>query len=184
MKFLLFGIIGLLSFLGTLLGVLALTGNLSSEALQRVSSKPEPAAAATPATSQDPVGPLAQALKAKEEDLKKRELALKEREGILDQREKDLNKLRTDLEGIRTEVSAAMDAKEEERQMQLQTVAETLEAMRPENAAASLQGMPEKDVADILKLVQTKNRGKIMDAMKGDSGYAAGVLKALQEGRL
>src|SRR5690606_16095761 len=123
MKIILFGVVGLLAFVGILAGLLALDGNLSPEALQRMVNPPPPEAA--PAFTQDPVNPLAQALKQKETALRQKQQELDEREARLEQREKELNRLRTDLENMRAEIGVAMDEADAERTLRLQSVADT-----------------------------------------------------------
>jgi flagellar motility protein MotE (MotC chaperone) len=181
-KYALLGLMGLLSFVGTLIGLLALTGNLSWERLQQVAN-PVPARTAPASSAPDPVGPLAEALKQKEAQLRKLEQNLSAREARVEQREKELNRLRGDLEGLRAEISSAMDEADTDQEARRKTVADTLAAMRPENAARTLQGMSRDEVAAILNLVPARSRGKIMDAMR-EQEFATGVLQALQEQRL
>lgn len=181
-RYLLLGGIGIFSFLGSLAGILAVTGNLSPELWKRMVA-PAPAPAATAPAPQDSLGPLAEALKQKETHLTLREQELRQREARVEQRERELDRLRADLEVLRVEISTAMDTADEEQQARRKTVADTLAAMRPENAARTLQSMGRDEVAAILNLVPARSRGKIMDAMK-EQDVAAGVLQALQEQRL
>ncbi|MBI2431652.1 MAG: hypothetical protein HYV26_02145 [Candidatus Hydrogenedentes bacterium] len=180
MKYVLYMVVACISFLGALAGMLAVTGNLSSEALQRVAKSEEAVTEHKAAGKEDPLGPLAQSLKQKEDTLKKQEQELKERESRVEQREKELNQLRTELEGIRSEINTSLDEADSERQKRLETVANTLAAMDPDKAAGSLSVMPEDEAAAILNLVEIKERGKIMDAMK-DQEFTSRVLQALQE---
>lgn len=183
MKFLLLGLISVISFLGTLVGALALTGNLSADAVKRIVSGTPAESAAPGPTSRDPLGPLAEALNQKEAQLKEREQALRQREARVEQREKELERLRADIETMRSEISTAMDEADAQQEERRKTVADTLAAMRPENAARTLESMPRDEVAAILNLVPNRNRGKIMDAMK-EPDTASDVLQALQDQRL
>ena len=185
MKYAILGGIALISFCISLGAALALTGNLSGDKLGQLVGLSEPESVAAAEAVQDPVGPLAQELKRKEQELQERSRSLEEREKQLDQRERELEQLRQNLETLQAEINTALDEDEQERETRLMTVAATVAAMDPENAAHSLGSMPEVDVAEILRLVDEKDRGKILDAMEETGqGTTAAVLRALQEGRL
>jgi flagellar motility protein MotE (MotC chaperone) len=181
MKYVLYGVLALLSFAGSMVLALALTGNLNKEALDRLMQK-EPEMSVPAPSPTDTIGPLTQQIKKKEEQLKQREQELSERESQLNQREAGLKQLQTQLEGIQKEISGTLESAEAERNLRVQTVALTLAQMKPDKAAKSLESMPVEDVAAILAQVKDKDRGKIVEAM--DPQTATKVLRALQESKL
>ena len=180
MKIVLFAVLALISFVGALAGALAMTGNLSAEALTQVISG-APAAEeqhkAEPET--DALGPLAQQIKKKENDLKEREQQLEQRESQIAQREQELTQLQKKLEDLQKQVNGGLEDAEKERRARIQTVAQTIEGMKSQKAAESLENMPPEDAAAVLGLVKPKERGKIVEAMKTEA--ATRVLRILQE---
>ena len=187
MKMVLFAVIGLLSFAGALAGGLAMTGNLSGEALSRIVLGPkagetgqrEGTESDKPRETEDPLGPLAQQIKKKENELKDREDQLNQREAQINQRETELAQLQTKLEELQKQIGGSLADADKERQTRIQTVASTIEKMKPLKAAESLQNMPPEDAAAVLSLVKAKERGKVVEAMKPE--MATRVLRLLQE---
>lgn len=182
MKLLLFGLAGLLSFVGSLVAILALTGNLSAEALARLRGREPEISLSNPLPAPDMLGSLAQELKSREARLKKWEDTLKQREAQLDQRESEIEKVRSATEEIRREISLSMDEKTEEHRKAVESSANSVANMKPSSAAEVLKNLPESDVAEILALVKDKDRGKILDAM--DPRLVSKVLQSLQEQNL
>ena len=183
MKPVLFGLVGLLSFVGVFVGSLAATGNLNKAALDRA-LKREPAmteaAGPGPATQavSDTIGPLAQQLKKKEDALNEREKKLDEREAELAQREKDLEALRGQVETLQQEVKGEMNAQAGETQKKREAIALTIGEMKPDKAAERLKGLPTEDVAAILSGMKSKEAGKILEAM--DAAEATRVFQLMQ----
>lgn len=178
MKTVLYGLIAILAFLVSLVLALALTGNFSKEALNRLmNNEPEMTAEAQPEA--DPLGPLAAQLKKKQEELKAREAELQAREAQLEQRAQSLAQLQTQLEEIQQKLYGSLEDAEAEQALRLKTIAVTVEAMKPDKAAERLAKMPPDDVAEILAQVKDKSRGKIVEAM--DPEFATNVLRAMQD---
>ncbi len=180
MKTVVMALIGLLSFAATLVLSLYLTGNLSTDALQRVfgQAPPAPIEAAPP----DPLAPLVQQVKRRENALQQREQELKRRESQVAQREQELAQLQKRLEDLQKQIDDSLADAEKERKVRLETVASTISVMKPDKAAERLEQLPIEDVAEILHLVKPKERGKIVEAMTSDR--AGLILRALQERRL
>jgi len=169
---------GLAVFALTLVGVLAATGNLNAESLARLSGAAPQGAAALPpvAASTDS---LAEENRKRKAELDAREKALSAREQQLVQREKDLTALRVQVETVKSEIDGAMKSADEERQTQIETVANTISSMKPEAAAERIEKFSVEDQADILKrITKVKDRAKILEAMSPES--AARVMTALQ----
>jgi flagellar motility protein MotE (MotC chaperone) len=181
MKYLIFLLVAVLVFGLTLAGALAMTGNLNGEALARMVSgdtAPDLAAPGAAAPS-DPLSPLAQQLKRREDALKEREDRLKTWEAQLLQREGSLEQMRTELEALQKQLNATVDEADAERKSRIEAIAITMEKMRPERAAERLLGLPTEEAAEILALVKDKSRGKIIESM--DADQATRVLRMMQE---
>lgn len=181
MKIVIYALAALLAFALTLAGALAVTGNLSGEALARIAGgDPAPGlpAPGAPAVS-DPLSPVAQQLKRREDALLEREARLKTWEAQLIQREGSLESLRKELESLQKQLNTTVAEAEADRKSRLEAVAITIEKMRPERAAERLLGLPTEEAAEILVLVRDKARGKIIEAM--DADQATRVLRVMQE---
>ncbi len=179
MKYALFLLLGLLSFAGALAGALALTGNLNGEALQRLLGSPAAEAVNNASAENQDVDMLVRQLREKETALARKEQELKERESQLLLREESLKTLRDEVEQMQSRVQGAMEEADAERKVRIESVALTLTEMRPNKAAERLDGMPPEEVAEILALIEAKDRGKIIEAM--DAETATRVLRQLQE---
>lgn len=179
MKYVLYLLIGLLVFAVTMVTALAVTGNLNAEALAALTGAEQEAMPATETPDSDTLGPLAQQLKAREAALNAREAKVKDMEMQLQQRQAALEKMRTELEGLQKQIGGAMEDADTERAARVQSVAITLEKMKPDKAAERLVSLPAEEVASILALVKDKARGKIIEAM--DPDQATRVLQMLQE---
>jgi flagellar motility protein MotE (MotC chaperone) len=178
MKFALFFLLAVLSFIGTLALILFLTGNLNKAALERALSQ-EPDFATAAGDAPDSLRSLADEFKKKEQELLKRELRLKEKEAQLGKRELELEDLKKEIETMQSEIQQTLGEEEEARKARIETVAITVAAMKADAAAAALKGMEVEEVAEILKKIpKEKDRGKIVEAMEPER--ATRVLSALQ----
>ncbi|HOK89552.1 MAG TPA: hypothetical protein PK379_05965 [Candidatus Hydrogenedentes bacterium] len=188
MKYALIAIVAVGSFVGSLVGAMALTGHLNGESLARLSgAKPaeqaSPAPAADNPTPADPVrvsslDTLSRQLREKEAALNQREEELKQREAQLATREAELAKLRADLETMQKQLESSLQDADTERQVRLKTIALTVSEMKPDKAAERLEGLDPADIAEILLQVEGKNRGKIMEALSPET--AVSVMRQLQ----
>lgn len=166
MKYLLLFVIPfLLVFAAVIAGGLWLTGNLSADALsQMVSPSGE---TPTPSPTADPMTTLAQELQRQRDDLGKRAADLDERAERVQRMEQELAKMRDDVAELLENLSTLLDGADEEAEARRREVAQTLAEMKPDAAADVLRGMPARDAAKLLLLVQeTKDRAKILDALK------------------
>ncbi|HOZ47409.1 MAG TPA: hypothetical protein PLO37_13690 [Candidatus Hydrogenedentes bacterium] len=168
------------SFAATLTGLLAASGRLSRETIEALLKHPQPVVA--PQQAADDVGPLANALRARKEELDARQADLDAREKRIAQMLADLEELRTDIDGIRKDIQRSLDSIDEDRGERMASVAKSLSEMKPENAAKALADWPIDEAASVLGQIREKERGKILDSM--DSGKAAVLLQALQEKKL
>lgn len=186
MKLFLFGLVGLFSLVATLVGSLAVTGNLSQEKIRGLWDKEALAEAqakekANEEANAPTLGTLAQQLREREKELEARKVALDEREKQLDQREVDLAKTRTELETMQSAINESYGVAAEDKKSQLKTIAITLENMEAEGAAKSLETMPTDEAAEILMSVKEKKRGEILDVMSAET--AARILKEIRDAR-
>ncbi len=181
MKYVLYLLIALLVFGITMVTALAVTGNLNADAIAALTggAPAETTAAAPESKSSDSLGPLAQQLKAREADLNAREAKVKEMELQLQQRQASLEKMRTELETLQKEIGGSMDDADTERATRVQSVAVTMEKMKPDKAAERLSALPAEEAAEILALVKDKSRGKIIESMEPEQ--ATRILRMLQE---
>lgn len=169
----------LVVFVGSLAGLLAATGNLNAEALGRLAGQPPAGTAALPEKVPS-TDELAEENRARMNALQERERTLDEREKQITQREKDLETLRTQLETMKTQIEGAMKSADEERASQMETIANTIVAMKPAEAAERLEKFPVEDQAEIVKrITKVKDRAKLLEAMKPET--AARVMTFLQQ---
>ncbi|MBI4557746.1 MAG: hypothetical protein HY706_09190 [Candidatus Hydrogenedentes bacterium] len=174
-------------FLAALLGMMAFTGNLSSEKLGKLWKKNPPADSATAAQAPSPeppddLDPIVKALNQREEELNKREARVQEEEARLKLVNQELDQLREELKQTLQEVQTSVTSADQDREKRLTDVAKSLENMKPDSAAKALEGWPPQDAAAILRLIKDKDRGKILDKMEAQK--ATDVLLALQERKL
>jgi flagellar motility protein MotE (MotC chaperone) len=184
-KLILYILIVLLSFAGTVAICLAVTGNLSMEGIGRI-IRPKPAAEETPEAPREEVDPYLQALQRREEDLKKREASLQTEEAQLKKSKADLEQLRTDVEQIQKQIGEVLKTEDAEQVKRDTDVALSLSKMKPTNASTLIASWEAKEAARVLRLVKDKERGKILDAMTTDkttSDKAAAILLELQNAK-
>lgn len=168
----------LVVFVAALAGLLGATGNLNAEGFAKLMGKAPEGKEALPAKTEG-TDDIASENRERQSALEEREKKLDEREKQLQQREKDLDSLRTQIEAMKTQVDGAMQNAQQERQTQMETVANTIVAMKPEAAAQRLEKFPVEDQAEIIKRVtKVKDRAKILEAMKPET--AARVMTFLQ----
>lgn len=182
-KLVLLALVGLFSCVLTIVGSLAMTGNLSQDKLRGLWDKEALAEAHAAQKAEEEakaptLGTLAYQLKEREKALDERKLALDEREKQLTQREADLEKTRGDLEAMQTAINESYGVAAEDKKAQMKTIAITLENMEPEGAAKSLETMPTDEAAQILVSVKEKKRGEILNAMSAET--AARILKEIR----
>ena len=187
-KIIAIAVLAVLSFVGTLLGLMAISGHLSKEQLKKVATPQktleaeaakEKEAAPPP---QDDAEPLARALQARDEDLKRREAKVQEDEARLKKLQADLETLRADVLRIETKIESEMKtsvaATDEADKTRLQDVAKSMGKMKPMNAADAMKEWSPQESAAVLRILKEKDRGKILDAMSPEK--AASILQALQ----
>jgi flagellar motility protein MotE (MotC chaperone) len=174
-----FGLILLaaLVFVGTLAGALAATGNLSQEAIERLVKGPAESEAA-PAPI-DEAGPVLQALKKREEGLKQREAEVARNEELQRIQQSDLDGMKSEISEMLSQIKTSLETVDEKRDEQLTEVANSFAAMKARNAAEALEAWPAEDAADILRRVDEKDRGKILDEMEPTK--ASMILRNIQQ---
>lgn len=179
MKILAMALVALVVFAGGLAGALAATGNLNAEGLARIMGQQPAGKGALPEKTEG-TDPLAEEGRERLTVIEEREQKLEEREKQLAQREKDLAELRTQLETMKKEVEGSLQSQTTERAQQMEAMANTITAMKPDAAAERLEKFPVEDQAEIVKRVtKVKDRAKILEAMKPET--AARVMGYLQQ---
>lgn len=177
MKIALIVIVAILSFVGALVGALALTGNLNAESLGKLfAGGPEEAEMAEPP---DALAPWAEAMKKREEAVAMREAEVAERETRLEQERRELEQYGAEVAATLEQIQSLLATEDSGRGERIAETAKTIESMKPDTAAASMAAFEPEESAAILALIKERTRGKILDAM--DETQRALVLRAMQE---
>jgi flagellar motility protein MotE (MotC chaperone) len=170
----------------TLVGMLAATGNLNQDALDRLMGKEVEAAGEAGhgaggehAATEEPVDPITKQIMKQREELASKERELKDYEQQLNQRAAELDALYQQVQTAKQEFEASVGAADAARQMEIEAVANTVSNMKPAAAAERLENMPIPDMVAVLRAVKDKNRGKIVEAMSPET--ASEVLRKMQE---
>lgn len=171
-------IAGVVVFVGTLAGALAMTGKLNADTFAKLMGKEQPAHSAAPAPAQE-LGPLTTKMKEEQERLRAKEIQLNEWAAQLDQREAQLDQTLAEVTKIQEEVNTAVEQADEEHQARILQIARTMEKMDPKNAAVDLAAMTPEDAATIVLQINERSRGKILDEMMPEP--RAQLLEVLQE---
>lgn len=188
MKFLLmlFGFITVFTL--SMVGLLAATGNLNQQTLDRVMGKEQPphlpgaAAAGGHAAGSGGGGdidPIARQMQKQRETLAAKEKELKDYEAQLNQRSAELDALYQQVQAAKAEFESAVGEAEKQRQLEIETVANTVSNMKPKAAAERMANMPVPDVVEVLRKVKDKDRGRIVESMEPE--MATEVLRKMQE---
>lgn len=175
-------IAGVVVFVGTLAGALAVTGKLNADTLAKLMGGKEAAHTESAAAPQAELGPLSTKIKEEQERLRARERELDERESQLEQREAQLEQTLAEVTKLQEEVNAAFEQADAEHQARILQIAKTMEKMDPKNAAIDLAAMTPEDAAIIVPLITDRSRGKILDEMLPEP--RAQLLEVLQEKKL
>ncbi|MFA6239486.1 MAG: hypothetical protein WC655_01075 [Candidatus Hydrogenedentales bacterium] len=171
-------VLPIVSFVLTLVAMLAMTGNLSPEGIAKLAGRGPAPVQEAPEPKDDIV--------ARADDLKKREQELNERQARIEKDEKRLTETQAQMEELRsalqqmllqiTQAAEESDATQSER---LTSVAQSLGGMKPAQAAKALEGWTPEEGAELLRLIDERVRGKILDSMDPDK--TAAFLQAMQE---
>jgi len=122
----------------------------------------------------------------KEKAIKKKEAKLESKELELLEKEKFLNKLKSEIEAesknliqIQNNITKMMDKISTENAQKVDTLAKIFEGMKADNAASVIVELYKKDIditIEVIKKLQPRKSGKIMDAMtKIDKVVAADI---------
>ncbi len=184
MRLLIIIALSILSFIGTLVGMLALTGNLSGDSFKKLTEPAKTQQSVTvtqtqPVPQDDSITTLIEQIKKREENLKKREEELNKKEEEIKVKSQELEQMQTKVESIQKELSSKVEQSQQEKSVQMQTIATTISGMKPDKAAERLKTMSPEEIAEILSYVKPKERGKIVEAL--DAQLATQVLQALQK---
>lgn len=178
MKYIALTLAAVAVFAVSLVGILAATGNLNQDKLDRLlgreSGAPEKAAEETAL----PLDPIARQMQMREQSLSEKERELKEYEQQLNQRAAELDALYQQVQAAQQQLDAAIGAADEAREVELETVANTVANMKPKAAAERIENMPVDDIVEVLRKMKDKDRGKIVEAMSPET--AAEVLRKMQ----
>ena len=177
MKIAILLVLALLSFGLTLVGMLAVTGNLTPEGLDRIMGRSAPAPVLKQ-EAKDDLDPILKTLNERAETLKKREQELDEREKQLAIRERDIEGMLDELKLTHTQFTESLDKADTDYAANLKIASESVAGMKPKGAAEVLADWPPDDAAALLRGVPERQRGKILDEM--DPQDAAAILESLR----
>lgn len=173
--------LALVCFVGTLAGIIAATGNLKMESLDRIRGTDK-----TPKEEvvvADPVSIWAKGLKDKEKELTAKEGTLNELELRIEQRRQELVTLKDELTNLQKVIDESLETSDADHEKRLTDVATSLAQMKAANAAKILDSWPSaEEVAAILRKIKDKDRGKILDSM--NAKRATEILRIIQERKL
>ncbi len=159
------GVIGLAvaAFVGTVIATAAATGKLNKESLDYLMGRGEEVEEAS--APEDPIGPIASKMKEDRRLLDERTEEMDEREARLELREQDFLQTVAAMEELQVQLDTALEELDAERATRIKETAEAISAMKADGAAASLASQPPEDAAEILRLIEPRKQGKILDAM-------------------
>ncbi|MCC6697694.1 MAG: hypothetical protein IT365_18850 [Candidatus Hydrogenedentes bacterium] len=180
MKALLYAVAALLSFVLALVGLMAYSGYLNKEGLEKLLGHNQPAAptaAAEPGA--DDLSATANALKEREEELAAREAEIKLQQQRLEDTQAQMEELRGTLQELIAQLTESADLRDANEEARLKAVADSLAGMKPQQAALALEQWPPSQAAQLLLQVEDRVRGKILDSVNQDK--AAEILKAMAE---
>jgi len=156
--------LGFITFVLTVLGAMALTGNLNRESIDRLLNRQEQEA---PVKKQaDDLDPFLRSLNKEREAVKKREERVRLAEDALDLRERQNQDLLAEIDEKLTQLQEAMTEADDEREQRLKDDAKSLAEMSEKKAAETLNELPIEDATQILRYMKEKPRGKILDEME------------------
>lgn len=164
MRLVVYLVVAVVAFAAGMLIPMAIGGNLNMDAINRALGRSEPPATAAP--QEDPLGPLAQKLKEREEELEALEAELEERRARLEQRERELDDTLEQIQEIQARLDEQMAKEDAARLERLSKLADMVAAMDPGNAAEDLEAMAPEDAAEVLLLVKDRTAGSILDEME------------------
>jgi flagellar motility protein MotE (MotC chaperone) len=167
-----------LSFVGTILGALAFTGNLNADAIRAMVRGNSSPAVAQPGEALDA---FARELKDKERTLAAEEAEIREKVKRIEMVQNDIADLMARFEKSLPAPEVSSPEQDEERLSRNQQTATTLETMDADIAAAALQQWPKERAAEILALVETDARADILNEMEAPEAVAE-ILAELQLG--
>ncbi len=177
-------LVAVLCFAGAMAGLLAYSGNLSKEGIDKL-LYPKSAgqkAVETPAEKGDESSALAQALKQREEELNQRETKMRDEEERSKKSRADLDALRTEVQAMQAKIGASIKIVDADHKKRMEDVALSLSKMKATNAAESIGSWPVEDAVAVLRFVKDKERAKILDAMKPEQSSV--LLLGLQDKKL
>ncbi len=172
-------------------GTLALTGNLSKEALGRLM---HPEQATTPTVTKEEAKPAlgavsaanfdaaAKGLKERSTEIERQELELKEKKQRVDLAQRDLDAVRADLKKSIDTIEKSMQTMDAQSAAALQEMATSVSQMKPDKARDTLLAMDKLEpgkAVKILRLIKERDRVKILNALEAQE--AARFLSALEE---
>jgi flagellar motility protein MotE (MotC chaperone) len=171
-------ILFVLAFAGTLAGVLAATGNLTPEAIDRFLGRGEESVVVEE-SGPDEYALLADALKEREAKIAEREAAVRKEQARLETLQTETAAVRDDLNQLVTQLTDLLDEADAEVEQHFKDTATSISEMKADAAAEALQDWPSEDAARILLLIEEGQRGKILDKL--NPMVASAFLQAIRD---
>jgi len=159
----------LLAIGGTLAIVLAVTGNLNAESIDRIVKGPPPPPE-HPEDIPDGLLDIASALNEREKKLDEEMKAVQQERKQLELLQRQNGELRAELRGLLDQLTLTLDTADEDQVARIQAAADTIAAMNPKKAAPALSEWSPEQVAAILLLIDADVRGSILDVMDTGTG--------------
>jgi len=179
MKAIVYLLLALLSFGLTLAGMLAVTGNLNQEGLDKLLGRNQPDAPEATAPEPDELSQTAKALREREDAIAARERELEQQQERLAETQTQMEELRSTLEDLIAQLTKTVDTIDAGEMTQLQEVANSLGSMKEDQAAMVLEEWAPEKGARLLQLIDARKRGKILDKM--DERKASEFLREMSE---
>lgn len=179
MKAILYLLLALISFALTVVGMLAYTGDLNKEGLDKLMGWNQPEAPIETKPEPDELSEMAKALQERENELDAREEDLGKQQQRLNETQDQMEELRNNLKDLIAQLTQSVDTIDADTQARLQDVADSLAGMKPDSAALVLEEYPPNQGARLLQLIDERARGKILDKM--NEKKAAEFLQALSD---
>ncbi len=171
------GALVILALLFASSGALRLGSDLGA-ALAAISDLPTEGLPAEPTSCEAPPAALAQALKAREDELTAREVMIEDRMAALDLAQAAIDKRLAELATAEDELKKTISVADGAAEQDLGTLTSVYEAMKPADAAKLFAAMAPEFAAGFLSRMQAASAAAILAGMTPEQAYSISVLIA------
>jgi len=181
MKLLLYIGIALVAFCGVVGATLYFGGALNKETLDSIrgsdAGQGEQSDIEIVSEESRQLTALATALRDKENQLAQREEDIAKDEKRLEQERKEFESFRKEIDALLKRMGEQVDILDAEKEKELLDLAKTYEGMDEKKAGEILSKMPLDDAVSILKRINTRKRGPIVQEMDNAGAISEAILK-------